>query len=190
MKKCALVCLFATMAFGFANAQDTEKKEIPANGAKISFTELEHNYGTIEKGGNGECEFVFKNEGNEPLILSNVKASCGCTTPSYTQKPVMPGETGTIKVKYNTNNVGGFSKTVTVTSNAVDNPRVVLRIKGTVKQGAAKEAEKVLKKEDKGDKKAQLVKPEKSLKVKDAKPVKPVKPESKAAESNAVESNK
>ena len=190
MKKFALVCLFATMAFGFANAQDTEKKEIPANGAKISFTELEHNYGTIEKGGNGECEFVFKNEGNEPLILSNVKASCGCTTPSYTQKPVMPGETGTINVKYNTNNVGGFSKTVTVTSNAVDNPRVVLRIKGTVKQGAANEAEKVLKKEDKGDKKAQLVKPEKSLKVKDAKPVKPSKPESKAAESNAVESNK
>lgn len=137
MKKFALVCLFATMAFGFANAQETEKKEIPANGAKITFTELEHNYGTIQKGGNGDCEFTFKNEGNEPLILSNVKASCGCTTPSYTQKPVMPGETGTIKVHYNTNNVGGFSKTVTVTSNAVDNPRVVLRIKGNVKQDAA-----------------------------------------------------
>ncbi len=137
MKKFALICLFATMAFGFANAQETEKKEIPANGAKIVFTEMEHNYGTIQKGGNGDCEFSFKNEGNEPLILSNVKASCGCTTPSYTQKPVMPGETGTIKVHYNTNNVGGFSKTVTVTSNAVDNPRVVLRIKGNVKQDAA-----------------------------------------------------
>ena len=92
----------------------------------------EHNYGDIQKGGNGECEFTFVNEGNEPLILSNVKASCGCTTPSYTQKPVMPGKTGTIKVHYNTNNVGGFSKTVTVESNAVDNPRVVLKIKGTV----------------------------------------------------------
>ena len=137
MKKFALVCLFATMAFGFANAQETEKKEVPANGAKISFTEMEHNYGTIQKGGNGDCEFTFKNEGNEPLILSNVKASCGCTTPSYTQKPVMPGESGTIKVHYNTNNVGGFSKTVTVTSNAVDNPRVVLRIKGNVKQDAS-----------------------------------------------------
>lgn len=134
MKKFALICLFATMAFGMAKAQDTEKKDIPANGAKITFTETEHNYGTLQKGGNGDCEFTFKNEGNEPLILSNVKASCGCTTPSYTQKPVMPGETGTIKVHYNTNNVGGFSKTVTVTSNAVDNPRVVLRIKGNVKQ--------------------------------------------------------
>ena len=138
MKKFALICLFATMAFGVANAQDTEKKEIPANGAKISFTELEHNYGTLQKGGNGDCEFTFTNEGNEPLILSNVKASCGCTTPSYTQKPVMPGQQGTIHVKYNTNNVGAFSKTVTVTSNAVnDGGRVVLRIKGNVKQDAA-----------------------------------------------------
>ena len=133
MKKFALICLFATMAF-VANAQDVEKKEVPANGAKIRFEEMEHQYGTIMKGGNGDCEFKFWNDGNEPLILQNVKASCGCTTPSYTQKPVMPGQSGVIKVHYNTNNVGGFSKTVTVTSNAVDNPRVVLRIKGNVKQ--------------------------------------------------------
>ena len=133
MKKFALICLFASMTFGMANAQN-DKKDVPANGAKIRFVETEHNYGDLQKGGNGDCEFTFKNEGNEPLILSNVKASCGCTTPSYTQKPVMPGQTGTIKVHYNTNNVGGFSKTVTVTSNAVDNPRVVLKIKGNVVQ--------------------------------------------------------
>lgn len=134
MKKIALFCLFATMAIGMANAQDTEKTEIPANGAKIRFTETEHQYGTIPKGGDGNCQFTFFNDGNEPLILQNVKASCGCTTPSYTQKPVMPGQSGTIDVKYNTNNVGGFSKTITVTSNAVDNPRIVLRIKGNVTQ--------------------------------------------------------
>ena len=139
MKKFAMICLFAALTFGAAKAQNTEKNDVPANGAKISFTETEHNYGTIQKGGNGDCEFTFKNEGNEPLILQNVKASCGCTTPSYTQKPVMSGQTGTIKVHYNTNNVGGFSKSVTVTSNAVDNPRVVLRIKGNVKQDAAQE---------------------------------------------------
>lgn len=140
MKKFAMICLFASMAFGMASAQDTKKDETPANGAKIRFTETEHNYGTITKGGNGDCEFTFINEGNEPLILSNVKASCGCTTPSYTQKPVMPGNTGTIKVHYNTNNVGGFSKTVTVTSNAVDNPRVVLKIKGNVTQEGGAQA--------------------------------------------------
>ena len=133
MKKFALICLFATMAY-IAGAQEAEKKDVPANGAKIRFEEMEHQYGTIQKGGNGDCEFTFWNDGNEPLILQNVKASCGCTTPSYTQKPVMPGQSGVIKVHYNTNNVGGFSKTVTVTSNAVDNPRVVLKIKGNVTQ--------------------------------------------------------
>lgn len=134
MKKFALICLFATLAFA-AGAQNEEQREVPANGAKIRFEELEHQYGTIQKGGNGVCQFVFWNDGNEPLILQNVKASCGCTTPSYTQKPVMPGQSGVIEVKYNTNNVGGFSKTVTVTSNAVDNPRVQLRIRGNVVDG-------------------------------------------------------
>ena len=134
MKKIALICMFATLAF-VANAQE-EKNTTPVNGAKIRFEEMEHQYGNIAKGSDGNCEFAFWNEGNEPLILQNVRASCGCTTPSYTQKPVMPGEKGTIKVHYNTNNVGGFSKTVTVTSNAVNDPRVVLRIKGTVLQEA------------------------------------------------------
>ena len=145
MKKFAMICLFASMAFGMASAQDTKKDETPANGAKIRFTETEHNYGTITKGGNGDCEFTFINEGTEPLILSNVKASCGCTTPSYTQKPVMPGKTGTIKVHYNTNTVSGFSKTVNVESNAVDNPRVVLKIKGTVVDGNTTQSQPAVK---------------------------------------------
>ena len=131
MKKLFLLSLFAIFAMGAANAQDV--KAAPANGPKIIFSTLEHNYGTINKGGDGNCVFEFVNEGNEPLILSNVKASCGCTTPSWTKEPVMPGQRGQIKVRYNTNNVGGFTKTITVTSNAVDNPRVVLKIKGTVK---------------------------------------------------------
>ncbi len=136
MKKLALICLFALMGT-IAGAQNVQTQETPANGAKIRFEEMEHQYGTIAKGSDGNCEFKFWNDGNEPLILQNVKASCGCTTPSYTQKPVMPGQSGVISVHYNTNNVGGFSKTVTVTSNAVDNPRVVLRIKGNVKAEAA-----------------------------------------------------
>ena len=134
MKKFALICLFASLFFG-VSAQEVETKEVPANGAKIRFEKMEHQYGTIQKGGNGDCQFTFWNDGNEPLILQTVKASCGCTTPKYTQKPVMPGESGVIDVHYNTNNVGGFSKTVTVTSNAVDNPRVVLKIKGNVHDG-------------------------------------------------------
>lgn len=130
MKKLILLALFAIFAMGAVNAQDN--KNVPANGAKIVFASLEHNYGTVAKGGNGDCEFTFVNEGNEPLILSNVKASCGCTTPKWTKEPIMPGQSGEIKVHYNTNNVGGFTKTITVTSNAVDNARLVLKIKGTV----------------------------------------------------------
>ena len=132
MKKFFLLSLFVSMAFTMINAQETKTLEQPLNGPKISFSEQEHNYGTIQKGGDGNCEFVFTNEGNEPLILSNVKASCGCTTPSWTKEPIMPGKTGTIKVRYNTNNVGSFTKTITVTSNAIDSPRVTLKIKGKV----------------------------------------------------------
>ena len=164
--------MFAALVFG-VSAQEVEKKEVPANGAKIRFEQMEHQYGTIQKGGNGDCQFTFWNDGNEPLILQNVKASCGCTTPKYTQKPVMPGESGVIDVHYNTNNVGGFSKTVTVTSNAVDNPRVVLRIKGNVKQDgdqaapAAQPAAKPAVKAAKEDKKVEPA-PVKKEQVKNA----------------------
>jgi len=133
MKKLFLFCLFAVMTMGAANAQEQKKEaEESEHGPKIVFAEKEHNYGTIQKGGDGNCVFSFTNTGDEPLILSGVRASCGCTTPSWTNKPVMPGKTGEIKVKYNTNNVGGFTKTVTITSNAVNEPRLVVKIKGNV----------------------------------------------------------
>ena len=145
MKKLFLMALIAFMGIAVASAQNvtpsgTEQQSstdqnVNVNsqpGPRITFTAMEHNYGTIEKGGDGNCEFEFTNTGNEPLVLVNVRASCGCTTPEWTQKPVMPGKTGIIKVRYNTNNVGGFSKTVTVQSNAIDSPRTVLRIKGNV----------------------------------------------------------
>jgi hypothetical protein len=132
MKKFFLLSLFVSLAFTAINAQDVKTQDQPADGPKISFTEQEHNYGTIKKGGDGNCEFVFTNEGNEPLILSNVKASCGCTVPTWTKEPIMPGKEGSIKVRYNTNNVGAFTKTITVTCNAVNAPRTTLKIKGKV----------------------------------------------------------
>jgi hypothetical protein len=130
MKKVFLMGLMAIFMIGAVKAQDT--KQEPTSGAKIEFTKKEHDYGKIQKGADGNCVFEFKNTGTEPLILGAVRASCGCTTPTYTKEPIMPGQTGTINVRYNTNNVGGFNKTVTVPSNAVNDPRVVLRIKGTV----------------------------------------------------------
>lgn len=136
MKKILLASLLALFSFGIANAQDKSATDAKTdqNGPKIEFTNTTHDYGEIKKGGDGNCEFTFTNVGNEPLILSNVRASCGCTTPSWTKAPVMPGKTGTIKVRYNTNNIGGFSKRVTVNSNSTTTPTVTLTIKGTVKQ--------------------------------------------------------
>ena len=134
MKKFFLLSMFVSMALTVLNAQETVTTEEPTDGPKISFTEQEHNYGTLQKGGDGNCEFVFTNEGNEPLILSNVKASCGCTVPTWTKEPIMPGQTGSIKVRYNTNNIGAFTKTITVTSNAVNTPRLTLKIRGKVEQ--------------------------------------------------------
>ena len=123
------ICQSGTDHVERTRQQDTGNTQ---NGPKITFNELEHNYGTIQKGGDGNCEFTFTNDGNEPLILTGVRASCGCTTPTWTKEPVMPGKTGTIKVRYNTNNVGSFTKTITVTSNAVNASRSTLKIKGKV----------------------------------------------------------
>ncbi|KWW30626.1 MAG: hypothetical protein AUK63_844 [bacterium P3] len=132
MKKIFILSMIALFASSFACAQDVANAQDTANGPKIQFESIIHDYGTLQKGGDGNCEFTFTNTGNEPLILSNVRASCGCTTPSWTQKPVMPGQKGTIAVRYNTNNPGGFTKSITVTSNAVNNPRIQLKIKGNV----------------------------------------------------------
>lgn len=97
----------------------------------IIFDKLEHDYGTIEKGGDGNAIFTFTNKGQKPLVLSNVHASCGCTVPQWPREPIAPGQQGEIKVKYNTNLVGTFSKTITVNSSAA-NSMVRLRIKGQV----------------------------------------------------------
>lgn len=132
MKKLLILSIFALFASNFVHAQDVTTVQDTNNGPKIQFTAIVHDYGTIQKGGDGNCEFTFTNTGNEPLILSNVRASCGCTTPTWTKKPVMPGQQGTIQVRYNTNNIGGFTKSITVTSNAVNNPRIQLKIKGNV----------------------------------------------------------
>jgi hypothetical protein len=103
--------------------------------AKIVFGEMDHNFGSFkESDGVQTTTFSFKNDGDVPLVLSNVRASCGCTTPKWTREPVAPGASGSIDVSYNPKNrPGSFNKTVTVTSNA-ENANVVLKISGTVEQ--------------------------------------------------------
>jgi len=101
------------------------------NAPKIEFEKRVHDFGTILQGGDGTYNFVFTNTGKEPLILNNVKSSCGCTKPEWSAEPVKPGEKAAVKVGYNTKLVGPFTKTITVFSNA-SNSSEVLTIKGAV----------------------------------------------------------
>jgi len=101
--------------------------------SRMTFEKVQHNFGTFkEELGVQTVAFNFKNEGTVPLILNNVQASCGCTTPEWTREPVAPGAKGIIKVSYDPRNRPGvFNKTIRVTSNA-ENPDVVLTILGEV----------------------------------------------------------
>lgn len=104
----------------------------PASNAEIKFDKLVHDYGSVNQGADGNCEFKFTNTGTEPLVLSNVTTSCGCTVPSWPKEPILPGKTGIIKVNYTKmNSVGTISKQITVISNA-KNGTIVLSIKGSV----------------------------------------------------------
>jgi hypothetical protein len=128
MKKLIVIMVMLFLALLTIQAQD---KPVAASQDSIIFASTVHDYGTIVQASDGTCEFKFTNKGKAPIVLNDVKASCGCTVPEWTRTPVAPGANGTIKVTYNTNNVGAFSKSITVNSNAVNNP-LVLIIKGTV----------------------------------------------------------
>ncbi|MBO6608009.1 DUF1573 domain-containing protein [Psychroserpens sp.] len=97
----------------------------------FQFDEETIDYGTINKNDNGIRVFKFKNSGKSPIVISNIKTSCGCTVPSYSKAPILPGESGTIEVKYATNRQGKFSKSLTIYSNA-DEPQKRIQIKGNV----------------------------------------------------------
>ena len=127
MKKSIAIMIVMLLALLTIHAQD--KPATPQD--SIVFAATTHDYGTIVQSSDGSCVFAFTNKGKAPIVLNDVKASCGCTVPEWTRTPVAPGEKGSIKVTYNTNNIGAFTKSITVNSNAVNSP-LVLIIKGTV----------------------------------------------------------
>ena len=122
MKK---ICTLLLLSFFALNVFAQE------NVAKIEFESTVIDYGTIEKGADGVRVFKFTNTVNAPLIVSKVKSSCGCTVPKKPEKPILPGESDKIQVKYDTKRVGFIRKSITVTSNAA-NPNVILKITGQV----------------------------------------------------------
>lgn len=124
-----IILLFTALMMGISVVY-AQQKNMP----QIEFEQTVYNYDTVSQGANGECSFIFKNIGDAPLIISSTSASCGCTTPSFDAKPVMPGYKGKISVKYNTSLVGAFRKTIVVKSNATNQGTSILTIKGYVKK--------------------------------------------------------
>lgn len=131
MKKLSIVLLSMLFCFAAFSQEQVVEQPVNKNAPVMTFDKTTHDYGTIEYNGNGICHFVFTNTGKEPLILSNAKASCGCTVPSWPKQPILPGQSDSIQVKYSTTRVGQINKSITVTSNANNSP-VTLRITGKV----------------------------------------------------------
>jgi hypothetical protein len=117
-----------------SNAQTSQK-------AEFKFNKEKHDFGKIVEGTPVGFTFEFTNIGEEPLILTEVKPTCGCTVADYTKTPVKKGQKGTIKITYNAASVAPFNKTIVVTSNA-KTPTKYLVIVGEVVEGAAAAASK------------------------------------------------
>ncbi|MBL6663687.1 MAG: DUF1573 domain-containing protein [Flavobacteriales bacterium] len=133
MKKIFLAIALIS-GFMVAQAQTKAPNEQQAvNGPKMEFETSVMDYGLIEHNADGKREFVLTNTGNAPLIISNAKGSCGCTVPTWPKAPIAPGESATIGVKYATNRIGKFTKTITLTTNAPEKTKI-LTIKGEVKK--------------------------------------------------------
>ncbi|SDW78848.1 Protein of unknown function [Lutibacter oricola] len=127
---------FMTLLFvGFitlsVNAQQKKQPVVDPNAPAFEFVTEVIDYGKIEQNANGVRKFEFKNIGKSPLVITRVQSSCGCTVPKYSKEPILPGKKGEIEVKYATNRTGGFSKTLTIYSNATEKTKRV-RIKGIV----------------------------------------------------------
>ena len=123
--------LFLMCSMTFAQSESGEKQ----NGPEITFKDTHHDFGNVQYKGGATYEFVFVNTGNEPLILSQPKSSCGCTVPEWPKQPILPGQSDCIRVTYkNTDRPGSFNKYVTIFSNALKNKEVKLHIKGAILQ--------------------------------------------------------
>lgn len=120
MKKTIIILLASCVAFA----------ALSNTAAIFNWSETSFDFGSVPQGTPVSHEFEFTNTGTEPLIITGVQASCGCTVASYTQDPIAPGAKGYITSTYNAAKIGVFSKTVTVRANAGENP--ILTLKGTV----------------------------------------------------------
>lgn len=129
MKRLTSLIVMLVLSTGLlAQNTPTAKKD----GPQLQFKEDLHDFGKIKEGIIATYDFTFSNTGNQPLLLTDVRPSCGCTTPEWPKEPIQPGKTGTIRVKYNSaGRPGNFSKSITVITNIPDKTPVLF-IKGVV----------------------------------------------------------
>ena len=135
MKKTFLIAAMALL-FGAANTQAQEWQPIP--GMHLSINEMTHDFGTHPQYTKTEFEFNIKNDSTLALVISNISTSCGCTTPTYSKRPVKSGKIATVKVAYDASRIGIFSKTIYVYTNFSTEP-IELNIKGTMEETENKE---------------------------------------------------
>ncbi|MFK8104911.1 MAG: DUF1573 domain-containing protein [Saprospiraceae bacterium] len=133
MKK---IMFFASLLFLSANtfAQTAKQVNLTKDNAGtdgIAWVSTNVDLGAVPKDIPAQAQFELRNDGDTPLILTKVKASCGCTTSNYTKEPILPGESTVITANYNAKKTGPFNKTVKVTTNRSKEP-IVLRLKGIV----------------------------------------------------------
>ncbi|WP_138433041.1 DUF1573 domain-containing protein [Winogradskyella algicola] len=131
MKRTVNTILILILSVGLFNATSNKVENKTGKVAIISFETEVIDYGTIEQHSDGTRLFAFTNEGDAPLLITGVKTSCGCTVPSYSKAPILPGKTGELKIKYDTKRLGAFTKTIRVTSNAEEGNKI-LKIKGNI----------------------------------------------------------
>ncbi|MGI4803541.1 MAG: DUF1573 domain-containing protein [Janthinobacterium lividum] len=111
MKKLMMICAMV-MGFAISASAQTDNK------AEFKFVEEKHDFGKVPQGKPVTTDFAYTNVGVEPLILTEVKPTCGCTIADYTKTPVKHGDKGSIKITYNAAVEAPFNKTIVVTSNA------------------------------------------------------------------------
>lgn len=132
MKKLFFAFTLTLMSTAWMAAQvSTAPAAAQENGPVMTLETTEVDYGKIEQGADPYRVFKFTNTGKAPLVIENAKGSCGCTVPTYPKEPIAPGETAEIKVRYDTNRVGKFTKTITLTTNEAVQTRT-LRVSGEV----------------------------------------------------------
>ncbi|RPH29195.1 MAG: DUF1573 domain-containing protein [Bacteroidales bacterium] len=120
------------MLSGCVMAQKSQAFSTESDGANITWdSTTTYDFGNVKKGTSVTATFEFTNNGNAPLVVSNVKGSCGCTSVEYPQQPVSPGAKGSVKAIFNASSIGAFNKAVTVTAN-ISSKTVILNIKGQV----------------------------------------------------------